>query len=411
VTILSDLESGMFDAPPVNEEVDGNTTTKRRVNLGWVQYGKGQYIIPNAAALVSKNYLKILHDRSKIVKKLIDLFSSDQKQCNFSDEALRIITMYGIHNMGGSDEGMEMLIGGVLKALFHDIGFNISNEILSKGCPSRRTIARIEYRLCADCYFHAVSQMKKDGVKYIFLIVDHGKRNGIEHFVKLVKWGGLDKNGNRVVKTFCLDMDMSGHTAASAVEAIELSLNKLNLAGLDLDGVNVSAAGLTGDTGGGAGLPNIFPLMVKDERILCRFATMMGCQMHALNNCLSNALKACFGDTGIGHNNAVQASYVYVLMIKRLKEELDSKGLDELMGLVLDEIKTNERWKNEASWQNKDGLSALFGSLDDEIDDDDIDEIEAEISRLFRGVQEPVFSRWATGKSYLVTAAPLCCEC
>jgi len=69
--------------------------------------------------------------------------------------------------MGGSDEGMEMLIGGVLKALFHDIGFNISNEILSKGCPSRRTIARIEYRLCADCYFHAVSQMKKDGVKYI----------------------------------------------------------------------------------------------------------------------------------------------------------------------------------------------------------------------------------------------------
>jgi len=201
------------------------------------------------------------------------------------------------------------------------------------------------------------------------------------------------------VKTFCLDMDMSGHTAASAVEAIELSLNKLKLAGLDLDGVNVSAAGLTGDTGGGAGLPNIFPLMVKDERILCRFATMMGCQMHALNNCLSNALKACFGDTGIGHNNAVQASYVYVLMIKRLKEELDSKGLDELMGLVLDEIKTNERWKNEASWQNKDGLSALFGSLDgeidDEIDDDDIDEIE----RLFRGVQEPVFSRWATGKS------------
>jgi len=202
-------------------------------------------------------------------------------------------------------------------------------------------------------------------------------------------------------------MDMSGHTAASAVEAIELSLNKLKLAGLDLDGVNVSAAGLTGDTGGGAGLPNIFPLMVKDERILCRFATMMGCQMHALNNCLSNALKACFGDTGIGHNNAVQASCVYLLMIKRLKEELDSKGLDELMGLVLDEIKTNERWKNEASWQNKDGLSALFGSLDGEIADDDIDEI----SLLFRGIQEPVFSRWATGKSYLVTAAPLCCEC
>lgn len=38
VTILSDLERGMFDATPVNEEVDGNTTTKRRVNLGRVQY-------------------------------------------------------------------------------------------------------------------------------------------------------------------------------------------------------------------------------------------------------------------------------------------------------------------------------------------------------------------------------------
>ncbi len=38
VTILSDLERGMFDATPVNEEVGGNTTTKRRVNLGWVQH-------------------------------------------------------------------------------------------------------------------------------------------------------------------------------------------------------------------------------------------------------------------------------------------------------------------------------------------------------------------------------------
>lgn len=193
--------------------------------------------------------------------------------------------------MGGSDEGMEMLIAGVLKALFYDIGFELDSKSLGAGVPSRRTIARQEKKLMVDCLLHAVREMTNDQIKYLFLIVDHGKRNGIEHFVKLVRWGGFDENGNWVIKQLCLDMDMSGHTAKSAADAIQHSLKKLEKAGLDLSLVEVIASGITGDAGGGAAVQHVFPLLIEGK-VLSDSATIINCQMHGLNNCLSSA---CIG--------------------------------------------------------------------------------------------------------------------
>eukprot|EP00984_Skeletonema_dohrnii_P024558 scaffold13695_cov129-Skeletonema_dohrnii-CCMP3373.AAC.1 len=296
---LSDLEEGLLhlDEDKQNSRAEA---TRKKTNLKPVNYGATSCWVPAGAAVIGKKDLTKLNQKAEIVKKLDSFFSSNQSA--FSPQALRILTMFGLSNMGGSDEGMEMLIAGVLKALCHDIGFKVDSTKMGKVVPSRRTIARQEKNLMVDCLLHAVQEMTKDQIKYLFLIVDHGKRNGIEHFVKLVRWGGLDEKGNRVIKQLCLDMDMSGHTAKSAADAIKHSLKKLEKAGLNLDLVTVIPSGVTGDAGGGAAVQHIFPLLI-DCKVLGDAATIINCQMHGLNNCLSSALIAAFGDAGINHNN------------------------------------------------------------------------------------------------------------
>eukprot|EP00985_Skeletonema_marinoi_P028657 scaffold25617_cov73-Skeletonema_marinoi.AAC.1 len=69
-------------------------------------------------------------------------------------------------------------------------------------------------------------------------------------------------------------MDMSGHTAKSAADAIKHSLKKLEKAGLNLDLVTVIPSGVTGDAGGGAAywaMP--LPLLIAKcmvSTIVCR---------------------------------------------------------------------------------------------------------------------------------------------
>ena len=58
-------------------------------------------------------------------------------------------------------------------------------------------------------------------------MVDHGKRSGIEHFVKIISWAGQDENGNKVIKNFCLDVDKSNHSAKDCAEAISMSIKRL----------------------------------------------------------------------------------------------------------------------------------------------------------------------------------------
>jgi len=281
--------------------------------------------------------------------------------------------------------------------LCYDIGYKIKEGQLGKVVPSRKTLARQEKNLAVDCLIHAVQEMKEDDVKYLFLIVDHGKRNGIEHFVKLVRWGGFDKDGNRVIKQLCLDMDMSGHTAQSAAEAIKQSMKKLEKAGMNIDLVRIIPSGATGDAGGGAAVQHIFPLMIE-EKVLGPFATIVNCQMHGHNNCLSSSLIAAYGDTGINHNNVVQAAYVYVKMMKKLKEDVGNDGLKEIHEEIVKKLKTDKAWKDEAMWQNKDNFEATITSLMTAIEDGDEEKLQEAMSAHYKNVTDPVFSRWTSGE-------------
>ena len=129
-----------------------------------------------------------LKKRSDIVDKWVAIFSG--KRCKLSDRFMRTIAQFGLHNMNGSDEAAEMGIASVFEGLAEEVGLPLSSSALSFGCPSRRTLARAEKRLAVDVYLSAVRDIQKDFGDdepiYISLMVDHGKRSGIEHFVKLI---------------------------------------------------------------------------------------------------------------------------------------------------------------------------------------------------------------------------------
>jgi len=64
--------------------------------------------------------------------------------------------------MGGSDEGMEMLIAGVIKGLANRIDLQLTNKTLIYECPSWVTISRNEKRLAALSIIALVKELQYD---------------------------------------------------------------------------------------------------------------------------------------------------------------------------------------------------------------------------------------------------------
>ena len=104
----------------------------------------------------------------------------------FGEDALRIASAFNTQGYGASDESTEMMIVGWTKALLQELGVdNIDASSIAKGCPSRRTLVRYEASLAADCMITVLQEIMEDGAKHFAIITDHGKRGGLEHFVKI----------------------------------------------------------------------------------------------------------------------------------------------------------------------------------------------------------------------------------
>ena len=64
----------------------------------------------------------------------------------------------------------------------------LTNKTLAYECPSWVTISRNEKRLAALSIIALVKELQYDKVEWTGMMVDLGKRNGIEHFVNLIIW-------------------------------------------------------------------------------------------------------------------------------------------------------------------------------------------------------------------------------
>ena len=130
--------------------------SKRKIQS--VQYGSSQCWVPAGTEIVAKNHLASLKKSATVTKKLEDLFSCE-KSC-FSHEALSIMVAGNLHNYGGSDEAMEMVIDTAYDVLFYDIRFDCDPASLGKGCPCQRTIARAKLHIATDCSLEVMQEIK-----------------------------------------------------------------------------------------------------------------------------------------------------------------------------------------------------------------------------------------------------------
>ena len=130
--------------PPID---CGNGDEDAGRSLVLQSYGPDQHWIRSGVTAIATHHLSRLQKQAEVSTKWSALF--DGERCTFSDRFHRTLSTFGLHNMRGSDEGMEMIIAGVVKGLAHEVGLPISGQALAYGCPSRMTLARNEKRLAA----------------------------------------------------------------------------------------------------------------------------------------------------------------------------------------------------------------------------------------------------------------------
>jgi len=356
--------------PPTQHENDQNKREMRYKRYHVLHtFGANQYWVPVGAKGVPSNYLSMLSSKAEKVDRLTSLLSHDK--CCWDDHSMRILSIFNLHNMNASDEVTEALVFATIKCIAHEMGLALSDEKMAKSCPGKTHIANWQKRLAVECVFVLVAEMKRDRAKYLALCCDHGKRNHLEHYVKLVSWAGYASNwlmgllkGEEdapVVKYACISVDMSDKTAKGAADAIKKSLKTLEIAGLK-DADEAETCHFATDNGGGAGLKNIEPRL-RENKVLGPTAGADNCQYHGHNKGYENASIAAFGPNGLGKANIFQAAYQYSYMVKHLKEDVGLETLAEIREIVLKDLCTNTELQNEVFEQNSEAFKSLMSQL------------------------------------------------
>ena len=375
---------------------DTDSARRRRLNKTYTlnDYGAVEYWTPAGITGYSNNNLSRLRKDAGIWRRMRARF--DGLKSTFSWSFMRRLTEGGLHNMGGSDEGMEGIVNGTFLGLRDDLDLPLTDRQIALATPSRRSIARSEHRLAAECLVYTVEQIKKDNATWVALLVDHGKRNGKDHFVKIIVWAGKDEYGNRVLKHFCLDIDTSGHSSKDCADAIKDSIEKLRLAGLDTDKVTIVA--ITSDSGGGGAVQYIHPYL-KMNGVMTALSRMLNCQFHALNKCFEIACTKTFGQTGLDKNNIFQATFVYCKMIKALKTFGGLEMVDEVHSTAVEKLLTCEIWQSELVKSNKiafDGIWEMIFANMDEGGNNWVEALEVICAYHERNIKTMNFQRWMT---------------
>jgi hypothetical protein len=142
--------------------------------------------------------------------------------------------------VGASDFGVQSVIFGCLKALTDELRFGLTHKQLANACPSVKTLRNWEFQLAGGCLATVIDRINKDAKILmdrhkkkleITLVTDHGNREGVDHFVKMIIWSSYTKDGKHVLRHFNLLVDRGGHTTAAAANAIAKSIEALHLDG------------------------------------------------------------------------------------------------------------------------------------------------------------------------------------
>jgi hypothetical protein len=193
-------------------------------------FGAKQFPVPPGVSCVPTNQWQQFAKARQQMKRLYKRMR--KKKCTFSREALAYMTA-GLHvNSGGSDEAAVDIGCCFFRALFHDMGIpqkKITNLMTARAFPSRETIRQQELIFGGNCFICICYKIAMDGTETVSWQFDHGKRKGIEHFVKQVSWGCFNEEGERIVKVACVDSRMCCHTSEESAKSIRDVANLLKL--------------------------------------------------------------------------------------------------------------------------------------------------------------------------------------
>lgn len=396
----SDIQGNLKPLPPPSGDDWNDQQIRKTRKYKLVTFGQTQYFVPVGAGGAANNWQVRKEDSYETLDNLRSLF--DGEQSKFGEEALSYMAAGNVQGYGASWEFTETILVTWTKAILEQLGIDdadIDAASIAKGCPGRKTIANHEANLAADCMVVVMQEIIDDGAEHFCLITDHGKRSGLEHFVKLLVWCGWkdEKKEEKMLKFHCLDVDTSAHDAEGCAKAVKKSLEEFS----GLNGFTITA--ITGDAGGGGAVQNLLPALVRIGAVNSG-AVKINCLMHALNKCLELAGQETFGEQGINQRTPFQLLFVFNQLWKAIKEEGGGGSggkayLDEIYSIVTNNILNDGEWQQEANTNFKQAFKDFkeaLATLEDLDDDEGIDDLVEFMTRTPSNIQDPVFSRWRT---------------
>eukprot|EP00956_Cyclotella_meneghiniana_P016988 scaffold27384_cov36-Cyclotella_meneghiniana.AAC.11 len=207
----------------------------------------------------------------------------------------------------------------------------------------------------------------------ITLVTDHGNREGVDHFVKMIVWSSKDEKGRNVLRHFNLDIDKGGHSMVEAANAIHRSLQSMHL-----DDIDVEYSYITGDSGGGAKVQLLHPQLVEIG-VMPEVSGCMNCILHAFNLAYETACKDSIGDQGMNKNTTFQMIYLAVLMLNTVKKRNNLDHLKKYYSMTMTQLLENEHYIAGATTNFIQAFDELLEVVKESEDDGAAEEIEAEL--------------------------------
>ena len=73
------------------------------------------------------------------------------ERCRLKWDNMRYLAAFGLNNLGGSVEGLQMAVATTVRIIANKIVFKLSNKKLGCGCPSQEMIRVAYIKFAADC--------------------------------------------------------------------------------------------------------------------------------------------------------------------------------------------------------------------------------------------------------------------
>ena len=315
-----------------------SAATRNRTTFRHVITGSTQCFIPNLYDESKLLNRKRKAEREQETLRLRNVHAQFSYEiCQLSSKAHHIMAACNILGYSCSQEGMIAISLGTLRAFLDKMGIkDITDEEIAKALPSRATSDKYETKLADDCllqvWFEIVQDSKGFNVIKIILMTDHGHRNKQDSYVKIVVWAGLDSEKKWTVKFYCLDVNIGGHSAVAAAEAVKISLETFTSTIEDMaDGKKVEVECLTRDLGGVAAAQRLHPALVNLS-VMDELSRYLGCDMHGMNKPLEVSCVEVFGKKGIGVETPFQMLWLFVQIFKKVRDEYNHEIMNEMWG-------------------------------------------------------------------------------